>query len=75
MTVSSTARLVRVKNLPSLPALVAINPATGKLTYAAAAATGGGGGGGGRGLPAGLPTIAGSGDLVAVDAATGLTSR
>ena len=53
--------LIRVHQMPSLPALVAVDPGTGKLTLVDQSSAG----------EAGLPTTAGTGDLVAIDRGVG----
>ena len=50
--------LIRVHQMPSLPALVSVDPGTGKLTLVDRSG-------------AGLPTTAGTGDLVAIDRSAG----
>lgn len=53
--------LIRVHQMPSLPALVAVDPGTGELTLVDQSSRG----------KAGLATTAGTGDLVAIDRAAG----
>ena len=59
-TSSKLYGLVRVSNLPVYPALVSIDPDSGTLSFV------------GDGNGAALPTIAGDGDLAAVDQNAGL---